>query len=313
MRFIEEIRENETVVEHYLCKQRTLGKTKAGKPFLSLLLMDKTGTVSAKVWELNSQIQDFAEKDFVKIEATASLYQGEMQLRVTRLRKSEDGEYNPSDYVPTTDMDVDDILSQIEALIRSISSTPIRRVVESILLENEEIAKAFRIRSAAKSMHHSYLGGLAEHTLSVAQKCEFACTQYPAANRDLLLAAALLHDVAKVFELSDFPENDYTDEGQLLGHIYIGAELVSKAAMRIPGFPAEIELNLKHCILSHHGEFEFGAPVLPKTLEAFILHCCDNMDAKVKLFAETLEADKSQGIWAGYNRVLARNIRKTEL
>jgi len=313
MRYIEELKENETIVEHYLCKQRTQGKTKAGKAFLSLVLMDKTGTVSAKVWDMNNQIQSFEENDFIKIEATAQLYQGEMQLRVTRIRRSEEGEYDPADYIPSGDADIEDLMTAIEALVKSISHTHIRRLLEVMLLEDAAVNKAFRAHSAAKSMHHSYMGGLAEHTLSVAQKCDFMSTQYPAANRDVLVAAAMLHDIGKIYELSAFPENDYTDAGQLLGHIYIGAEMVEKAAAQIQGFPAPVTLLLKHCILSHHGEFEYGAPVLPKTIEAFILHCCDNIDAKVKIFEETLHTDKTQGVWAGYNRVLSRNIRKTEL
>jgi len=313
MRYIEEIKENETVVEHYLCKQRQTGKTKAGKTFLSLVLMDKTGTVSAKVWEMNNQIRSFEENDFIKIEATAQMYMNEIQLRVSKIRRSEEGEYDPADYIPSTDKNIGEMLAQITALVQSVENTPIRKLLEAILFENAEVSKSLGTHSAAKSMHHSYMGGLAEHLLSVAQKCEFMAAQYPDANRDLLVAAALLHDVGKIYELSAFPENDYTDEGQLLGHIFMGAEMVTAAAAKIPSFPSEIALQLKHCILSHHGEFEYGAPVLPKTIEAFILHCCDNLDAKVKIFEEAVAADKTQSTWAGYNRVLARNIRKTSI
>ena len=313
MRYIEEIRENETVVEHYFCKQRQSGKTKAGKSFLSLVLSDKTGTIPAKVWELNNQIQSFEENDFIKIEATAQLYMGEMQLRVARIRRSDEGEYDPADYVPSSAVSIDELLAQIKALVQSVSDAHIRRLLEIILFEDAETAKALRTRSAAKSMHHSYMGGLAEHTLSVTQKCEFMHTQYPEANRDLLIASALLHDIGKTKELSAFPENDYTDAGQLLGHIFMGAEMVTLTAAQIPGFPPNAAMQLKHCILSHHGEFEFGAPVLPKTLEAFILHACDNMDAKTQIFREAIDADRTAGDWAGFNRTLSRNIRKTSL
>ena len=313
MRYIEEIKENETVIEHYLCKQRQTGKTKMGKTFLSLVLMDKTGTVSAKVWEMNNQIRSFEENDFIKIEATAQLYMGEIQLRVSKIRRSEEGEYDPADYIPSSDKNVDEMIAQIEALVQSVENAPIRRLLEMMLFEDAAVNAPLRTHSAAKSMHHSYMGGLAEHALSVAQKADFMATQYPSANRDILVAAALLHDIGKVRELSAFPENDYTDEGQLLGHIYMGAEMVTAAAAAIPSFPAEIALQLKHCILSHHGEFEYGAPVLPKTIEAFILHCCDNIDAKVKIFEEAVAADKTQSVWAGYNRTLARNIRKTSI
>ena len=310
MRYIEEIQEGETVVEHYLCKQRQTGKTKVGKTFLSLVLMDKTGTVSAKVWEMNNQIRSFEENDFIKIEATAQIYNNEIQLRVSKIRRSEEGEYDPADYIPSSNKNMDELIAQITALVQSIANAPLRRLTEMILFEDAVVSKALRTHSAAKSMHHGYMGGLAEHLLSVAQKCEFMSTQYPIADRDMLIAAALLHDIGKVHELSDFPENDYTDEGQLLGHIFMGAEMVGVTAAKIEGFPANDLLSLKHCLLSHHGEFEYGAPVLPKTIEAFILHCCDNIDAKVKIFEEAIEADKTQGAWAGYNRVMARNIRK---
>jgi len=313
MRYIEEIKENETVVEHYFCKQRQTGKTKAGKNFLSLILADKTGTISAKVWELNNQIQSFEEGDFIKIEATAQLYMNEMQLRVARIRRSDEGEYDPADYVPSSAVSIDVMLEQIHALVQSIGDSFIRRLLEAIVIEDADTAKALRVRSAARSMHHSYMGGLAEHTLAVAQKCDFMHTQYPEANRDLLIASAILHDIGKTRELSAFPENDYTDEGQLLGHIYIGTEMVTLAAAKIPGFPANTAMQIKHCILSHHGEFEYGAPVLPKTLEAFILHACDNMDAKTQIVREAIDADRTSGDWAGYNRTLARNIRKTSL
>jgi len=313
MRYINEIKEGETVIEHYLCKQRQSGQTKVGKNFLSLLLTDKTGTVSAKVWELNNQIQSFEEGDFIKIEATAQIFQNEIQLRVSRVRRSQEGEFDPADYIPSTNKNVNELIVQITALIQSIGNAPLRKLVESILVDDAHISKALHTHSAAKAMHHGYLGGLAEHSLAVALACDFMSQQHPLANRDLLIAAALLHDIGKIYELSPFPENDYTDDGQLIGHIVIGAEMITAAAANIPGFPEDLKRHLQHCMLSHHGEYEFGAPVLPKTIEAFILHCCDNMDAKVKIFEETLESDKTQGAWAGYNRAMSRNIRKTGL
>ena len=196
--------------------------------------------------------------------------------------------------------------------IQTIKDPHIKELMERIMLKNGFVVKEFPIHSAAKSVHHGYLGGLLEHSLSVTEICDFMADKYKFVNRDILVASAMLHDVGKLWELSDFPLNDYTDDGQLLGHIIIGAEMVHDAAENIEGFPKELESLIKHCILAHHGEYEYGSPELPKTIEAFILHCADNMDAKVKAIEEAIDADSTQGKWVGYNKMMQRNIRKTE-
>ncbi|HPT77368.1 MAG TPA: HD domain-containing protein [Defluviitaleaceae bacterium] len=151
-----------------------------------------------------------------------------------------------------------------------------------------------------------------EHTLTVVSIAEFLASKYKQVNKDLVIAGAMLHDVGKIKELSDFPSNDYTDSGQLLGHIVMGAEMVGEKIKKISDFPESLELLIKHCILAHHGEFEFGSPKRPKIIEAMIIHCADNSDAKIKLFEESIQADSFQGEWVGYNRMLGRNIRKSD-
>lgn len=311
MRYISDLKIDETVVEHYLCKKKQTLKSRAGKNYLSLLLQDKTGTINAKVWELNNQIQSFEENDFIKIDGTVLSYQNEPQLNIRKIRRSEEGEYNPMDYIPSTDKNIEELYKKIVNIINSLENQYIKTLLENIYIKNNELRERFKIHSAAKSMHHSYMGGLLEHSLSICEICDFLSKHYSNVNRDILIASALLHDVGKMFELSPFPDNDYTDDGQLLGHIIIGTELVTKEANKIENFPHQLKSLLKHSIISHHGEYEFGSPKRPKTIEAFILHCADELDAKVKMYEDAILADNTNGNWVGYHKMLARNIRKT--
>lgn len=311
MRYIEDFKDGDNIVQHYLCKKKDVLKTKSGKSYMSIILADKTDTVVAKAWNLNNDIQSFEAGDFIKIEATAQLYLEEIQLNVRKIRKSQPGEYLPQDYIPVTDKDVGKIYAAVCELIKSLDNAYLEEMLTNIFVNNKEIEQAFLRHSAAKHMHHSYMGGLCEHTLSVAQICDFLAPRYKFVNRDILISAALLHDIGKIYELSDFPENDYTDAGQLLGHIYITSELIALEAARIEGFPDVLKNLLQHCILSHHGKHEYGSPILPKTMEAIILSFADITDAHTKMFEEALEKAPVQADWAGYNRLLGRDIRKS--
>ncbi len=312
MRYLEDVKEGESLVGHYLCKQKQSLKSRAGKTYLSLKLQDKTAIVDAKVWELNHQIQSFEEGDFIKIDASVLTYQGEIQLNVKKIRKSQDGEFNPMDYIPCTDKDISTLYEQFTDYIKTLSNYYIKTLLENIFVKNIDIAEEFKKHSAAKAMHHNYMGGLLEHSLSVTQICDFMASRYKFVNRDILIASAMLHDIGKLWELSSFPDNEYTEDGQLIGHIVIGTELISEEAAKISDFPATLKMLLKHCIIGHHGEFEFGSPQLPKTIEAFILHCADNSDAKIKMFEDALQKNNTQGHWTGYQKILSRNVRDSE-
>jgi 3'-5' exoribonuclease len=312
MRYLEDVRENEHIIEHYLCRQKQHLKTRSGKTYLSLRLSDKTGQMDAKVWEMNNDIQNFEEGDMIKIDAQVVNYQNELQLKIIKLRKSNEGEYIPLNYVPCTEKDIDMLYEEVTEFIKSIQHSKLRTLLERMLINNREQAEAFKIHSAAKQMHHSYMGGLIEHTLNVAQICDFMTGRHKHVNRDLLITSALLHDIGKIYELSPMPMNDYTDDGQMLGHITIGVEMISEEVRNIPGFPHDLASLLKHSILAHHGEYEFGSPKLPATIEAFLLHCADNMDAKVKTFEEILDKDSTVGPWTGYQKMLNRYIRRSD-
>lgn len=313
MKYIEALREGDRVSDIYLCKQRTTAMTKNGKPYDSMILQDKTGTMDAKIWEPNSMgIEDCDALDYIEVGGEVTSFAGMLQLNVKRVRKVSEGEYNPGDYLPMSEHDIDQMYEELKQYIASIQNPYLKQLVNAVLVEDETMRQQFCRHSAAKSVHHGFIGGLLEHSLSVTKVCEFFAKQYPLLNRDLLITAAMLHDIGKVKELSSFPLNDYTDEGNLLGHIIIGTELIADKINKIPEFPPVLANELKHCMLSHHGELEFGSPKKPALMEAVALSFADNIDAKMETFKELLQSPKDEmSQWLGYNRLFESNIRKT--
>ena len=312
MRFIETFREGNHISDVYLCKTKQIALTKNGKEYGSLVLQDKTGTVDAKIWELNSPgINEFCALDYVYVDADVTLFQGQNQLNVKRIRKADEGEYHPADYLPVSENSTDDMYAQLTAMIGTVKNGYLNTLLKKLFVEDQEFLKSFEEHSAAKTVHHGFMGGLMEHTLSVARLCDYMAGAYPVIKRDLLITAALLHDVGKTRELSSFPMNDYTDEGQLLGHIIIGAQMIHDLAKEIPDFPQNLENQLVHCILAHHGELEYGSPKKPAMVEAVALNLADNTDARMETLTEIFAADKSKKEWLGYNRLFESNLRKT--
>ena len=311
MRLIEELREGEMVSEIYLCKTKQIAKTKAGKSYYSLVLQDKSGTLDGKVWELSNGIEHFDAMDYIKIEGQVTSFQGSNQLNIKRIRKASEGEYDPANYMPCTGKNVEEMYQELVGYISLVKDVYLKQLLEGYFVKDAAFIKAFKNHSAAKSVHHGFIGGLLEHTLSVTRLCDYYCKSYPILKRDLLLTAAMLHDMGKVVELSPFPINDYTDDGQLLGHIVMGCEMVGEQIREIPGFPKKLGNELKHCILAHHGELEFGSPKKPALVEAVALNFADNTDAKMETMKEIFKAAGEQNDWLGYNRLLESNIRKT--
>ena len=311
MYYINELCEGEMVNSIYLCKQKQTLQTKAGKNYYSMILQDKTGTIDAKVWDLNNGIAHFETMDYIAVTAQVISYQGNPQLNVKQIRKAQEGEYEIRDYMPCSEFDVEEMYQELLAIIQSIQDVYLKRLLDLIFTEDTDFAAKFKQHSAAKSIHHGFVGGLLQHTLSVTKLCDYYTTRYPVLNRDLLLAAAICHDIGKVSELSDFPENDYTDEGQLIGHIVMGTMMVEKKIQMIEGFPTKLANELKHCILSHHGELEFGSPKKPALIEAVALSFADNTDAKLQTFTEELNSKSGNSDWLGFNRLFESNIRAT--
>lgn len=311
MRYISDLRDGEMVSETYLCKQKQNLKTKAGKSYYSLLLQDKSGTLDGKIWELSQGIDHFESMEYIHVDGQMVNFQGAYQLNIKRVRRSHEGEYNPSDFVPTTGKNVGEMYNELIKYISNVKENHLRKLLESFFVEDATFAEAFKKHSAAKSVHHGFVGGLLEHTLGVVRLCDYYADHYPLIDRDLLIAAAMFHDIGKMEELSNFPENDYTDAGQLLGHIYIGTEIIGTRIKTIPGFPVALATQLKHCILAHHGELEYGSPKKPAILEAMALNFADNTDAKLQTMTEFLNGADEKATWLGMNRLFESNIRRT--
>ena len=301
MRYIETLREGERINEIYLCKMKQSALTKAGKPYDNLVLQDKTGTLDAKIWDPGSVgIDEFDALDYVAVTGDITSFQGNLQLSVKRARKVAEGEYDPKDYLPVSEKNVDEMYTELCTLIQGVGNPYLNRLLKSFFVEDTEFVKRFKFHSAAKSVHHGFVGGLLEHTLGVTKNCEYFAKAYPFLNHDLLVSAAIFHDIGKLEELSVFPENDYTDEGQLLGHIMIGAEMVGERIRTIEGFPTRLGNELKHCILAHHGELEFGSPKKPALAEALALSFADNMDAKMETIREIVAGTPENSTdWVG--------------
>ena len=312
MRYINDLHEGDRISGIYLCKQRQSAVTKNGKPYDSIILQDKTGTIDGKIWDPNSVgIEEFDQLDYIEIMGDVTSFAGAMQLNIKRVRKAGEGEYDPADYLPVSENSTELMRSQLHAMINSVQNTYLSALLKKLFLEDAEFIKAFEGHSAAKTVHHGFIGGLMEHTLSVARLCDYMAGAYPLLKRDLLISAALLHDIGKTRELSSFPLNDYTDEGQLLGHIVIGAQIVHDLAREIPGFPETLENQLVHCILAHHGELEYGSPKKPALVEAVALNLADNTDARMETLTEIFAADKGKKEWLGFNRIFESNLRRT--
>ena len=313
MRYIDGLHEGETIRNIYLCKGKRSAETRNGKPYDNLLLQDKTGTLDGKVWDPNSQgIADYDEKDFIEVYGEIIQYNGNLQMNIKQIRKAEEGEYNPADYMPTTEKSVDRMYEELLAYIRQISNSYLKQVLEYYFVSDTEFIKLFKGHSAAKTVHHGFAGGLLEHTLSVLHLCEYFAGAYSILNRDLLYTAAICHDIGKTKELSAFPDNDYTDEGQLIGHIVIGIEMLNDAIRSIPDFPEKLANELKHCVIAHHGELEYGSPKKPALAEALALNLADNADAKMQTLTEIFKG-KTGTDWLGYNRLFESNLRKTSI
>ncbi len=318
MKYIENFHDGLRVAGVYLVKTKNLALTKNGKEYMNVTLQDRTGSVDAKVWEPNSPgINEFDVLDYVYVEGNVTVYNGTNQLSIQRLSVAEEGSYDPKDYLPVSERPLEEMAQELTTDIQSVQNPYLRQLLERFFVQDQAFRKEFMAHSAAKSVHHGYVGGLLEHTLSVTAICDYFAKHYPDLHRDLLVTAALCHDIGKVRELTKFPRNDYSDEGQLIGHIVIGYEMIMNAVREIPDFPPVLAAELGHCILAHHGELEYGSPKKPALMEAMALSFADNVDAKLETMREALGAadrsgkSKENNGWIGFNRLIDSNLRRT--
>ena len=303
--FVNALQEGQRVQDLFLLARKNLAETKAGKPYLSLTLMDRTGEVEGRVWDNAVALDQAAEVgDIVLLQGMAKPYQQNMQLIISHLEKQAPDQVDLADFMPASPRSIKEMRHELAATIQSVTDTGLRQLLERLF--SGSLLEQFCTAPAAKKMHHAYIGGLLEHTLSVAGMADKTCKHYGGLDRDMLVCGALVHDIAKTREFSyQALPFDYTDPGRLLGHLVLGVEMVREAARGLESVTPETMDALCHLILSHHGRHEFGAPVLPMTPEAIMLHHLDDMDAKMNYMAQLRDNMDGPG-WTGYQRPLER-------
>jgi len=307
--WIKDLREREQVEGLYVVRQKKTGVTRKGDPFVSITLADRTGEIEARIWEKADELGAlFSEGDVVKVTGTVNSYRDQIQLTIMALEPWE-GEVDQSIFMESTQKDISQMLASLMAILQEVGDPDLKKLSHKFL-NDTQFMERFKKAPAAKHFHHNYLGGLLEHTHSVCELARLISAHYPELDRDLLITGAFLHDIGKIKELSYDLHIDYTDEGRLVGHLVLGCVMLEEKIDQIKGFSQEIALRLKHLILSHHGEFEFGSPKRPKFKEAFALHLIDDLDAKMNGLGRFMERDTKEGSWTEYNRLFERYFLK---
>ena len=310
--YLQDIKPGDKIASSFLVAEKNMAFSQKGSAYLNVRLKDKTGEIDGKVWD-NAMALDqvFKKGDIVYMEGRAQTYRNALQISIITVKPCAPEDVDPSDYLPVSKVDTTAMFQDILAYIDAISSEPIKKLLTAFFYD-EKTADLFRRAPAAKGFHHIYLGGLLEHTLSVVRLLDHAAKHYPQLNRDLLIAGGILHDIGKIYEFSYDGLIAYSDEGRMIGHLVMGMEMIDKKIEAIPDFPVQLALELRHIILSHHGEFEFGSPKRPKTLEALVIHFMDDLDAKVNAFESFVAADaaNADSDWTTYNRFFERYLYK---
>ena len=309
--FVNEIKDRDPVAAVFLVKDKILAMAKNGKPYMNLRLMDKSGDIEAKVWD-NCELLDkqFDKDDFVKVRGKASVYMNKMQVVIAEIAKVPEEQVELANFLPESPRDIALMRTELTATVVGLGDPHLKALMEAFLAD-EPFLKLYCQAPAAKGMHHVYLGGLLEHSLSLVALMKSIAPLYGGLNEDLLVVGALLHDVGKIYEMSFERAFDYTDAGKLLGHITIGVELVEEKIRLVEGFPRELSLLLKHMLLSHHGQYEYGSPKRPKTVEATILNYLDDLDSKINgIRSHIAKETASTSRWTSHHRLYDRYFFK---
>ncbi|PZC52834.1 MULTISPECIES: 3'-5' exoribonuclease YhaM family protein [unclassified Mesotoga] len=313
--FVSDLRPGSSVLSVFKVHSKRIQEARDGKKFLLLTLSDKTGAIRAIDW-FNAEQNDSAleQGTVVRVSARVVVYEDRQQLNLDSegIQVLEIGHYDPERFMAVTTKDIPQMYDDLLSFINNISDQHIRTLLKEIFENDKKFIEKFIISPAASKVHHAYKGGLLEHTMSVAELCAFFAMKYnESVDKDLLIAGALLHDVGKVYEYSVTSSGiDRTNDGELVGHIVMGIEMIGRAISRIQGFPRYLQTEIKHLLLSHHGEMEWGSPVIPKTTEAIVLHMADDLDSKVAQFREIEEREfnGSTSSWSNYDRFLNRRV-----
>lgn len=309
--FVKDIQERDLVESPFLVRDKIIGMAKNGRPYMTLKLMDCTGEVEGRIWDRVDEVSArFSKDDFVRVCGKASVYMGKMQLVLQDLDRIEESAVELSDFLPVSMRPVAEMVGELSTVVDGLVDSDLKNLMRAFLAD-EAFMKGYTRAPAAKAMHHVYLGGLLEHSLAVAVLADDICRRYPDLNRDLLVVGALLHDVGKVAELRYQRSFEYTDAGKLLGHIVIGVELVEEKLRTLQAFPQELAIHLKHLLLSHHGQYEYGSPKRPKTMEAVILNFLDDLDSKINGVRTHINREPdSESSWTQYHRLYDRYFFK---
>lgn len=309
--FVSDIKDRSQVDSVFLVREKITAMAKNGKPYLTLKLMDKSGEVEGKVWDnVDLLSAAFDKDDFVAVRSKATVYLGKMQLVIAELKRVPDEAVALADFLPEAARAIGEMTAELTALLATLTDQHLKKLLGAFF-DDPAFLAVYSAAPAAKGMHHVYLGGLLEHSLAVARLVDGVAPLYQGLNRDLLIAGALLHDVGKVREMTYSRSFDYTDEGKLLGHITIGVEMLQEKIAAIGGIPAELATLLKHMILSHHGQYEYGSPKRPKTVEATILNYLDDLDSKINGIRTHIGKEtESSSHWTSYHRLYDRYFYK---
>ncbi len=307
--FISDLAPGDEVESVFLVHRKEIKEKRDGGLYLSFRLGDRTGLIDAVMWDRIGPVKNaVGQDDFVEIVGRAGTFNEKIQITLTKVKRCPEDSVDFSDFLPKTERDPLAMLEELKELLKGIGDRFIKKLL-GLFLEDPEFCSKFVAAPAAIEIHHGFLGGLVEHTLSVVSALDKLSSVYPKANKDLLLAGGFLHDVGKITEYEYTRRIDFSDKGRLIGHLVIGYEMVTTKMDEIEGFPDEMNLKIGHMILSHHGEYEWRSPVLPLFLEACLLHFVDNMDAKVRMFHEAVERQKDiSARWSDFHRHLGRYI-----
>ena len=310
--FVTDLNSEQSITTFFLVREKEIRNTREGKPYLRLELGDRSGTIEARMWEqFDVAVKDIGRDDFVKVSARVEIYRNKPQLALQQLRLAKPEEVDLADFLPHTKEDVGKLYAQLLEYAGSIGNPWLKKLVTG-LISDPGIAAKYKRAPAAKVMHHAYLGGLLEHVIGLCGLAKQIAAHYPELNVDLLLTAAILHDVGKLEELCYERAIGYTVEGQLLGHIMMEFETVSKAMDAIDGFPANLKTVVQHLLISHHGQYEFGSPKLPMIREALVFHYLDDLDSKLAAARAALAVDSGEPEWSAYSGALGRKFLRLD-
>ncbi len=315
-RFIKQLADGENIEEVFLIVEKQLRANRNGNLYLQLELRDRTGSISARLWNAGEQVvRSFEEGDFLLVKGKVQLFQGALQIILNHVDRVPSEKVELAEFLPHTEQDVSKLYERLRILLMKASNPHLRALAECFLMDQELMDRFCRSPAGIRN-HHAYVGGLLEHVVTLMEAADRLAPLYPELDRDLLVMGIFLHDIGKTHELTYDRSFGYSDEGQLIGHLIIGVEMLNERVQQVPDltgepFPRELLLRLKHMILSHHGTYEFGSPKLPMTPEAIALHHLDNFDAKVHSFTRDIREDANAGsAWTPFNQALQRRLFK---